>query len=211
MTILQAEARTSHGTRNAFNLRRDGRLPAVVYGEGGETFAVTVDAHAFEGLLRHHERVLDLELDGQTQQVMIHEIQWDHMGDQLMHIDFIRASQGTLVEVDVVLDFVGHPKGTPKGEFVKNLQELSIQATPRSIPEHIVVHVTDLDVGDVVHVSDLEMPEGVTCLAEPETVVCGVHARAEEVEETEEGEAAEGGGAEPEVIGKGKGPDDEAE
>ena len=207
MTTLQAEARTSQGTRDAFSLRRSGRLPAVVYGEGGETVAVSIETHAFETMLRHHERVVDLELNGESQQVLVHEIQWDHMGDHLMHVDFIRASRGKKVEVEVVLEFVGHPKGTPR---VKNLQELQIAATPRSIPEHVVVQTTDLDIGDSLHVSDLEMPEGVECLTDPETLVCGVHARAEEVEEPEEGEGAEGESAEPEVIGKGKGPDEES-
>ncbi len=208
MTTLQTQPRTAHGTRAAHNLRRDGRLPAVVYGEGGETLEISIETRAFETMLRHHERVVDLELDGSSQQVLIHEIQWDHMGDHLMHVDFIRASRGKKVEVEVVLEFVGHPKGTPRGEFVKNLQELKIEATPRSIPEHVSVNVTDLDVGDSLHVSDLEMPEGVTCLTEPETLVCGVHARAEE-EEVEETEGAEGESAEPEVIGKGKGGEEE--
>ena len=208
MTTLQAEARTAQGTRSAHNLRRDGRLPAVVYGEGGETVAITIQTHAFETLLRHHERVVDLEMGGEAQQVLIHQIQWDHLGDHLMHVDFIRASRGKKVEVEVVVDYVGHPKGTPRGEFVKNLQELKIEATPRSIPEHIVVNVTDLDIGDSLHVSDLEMPEGVTCLTDLETLVCSVQARAEEVEE-EVVEGEEGESAEPEVIGKGKGPDEE--
>lgn len=205
MTTLHAEARSCHGTRPAFNLRRDGRLPAVVYGEGGETVAITIEAHAFENLLRHHERVLDIELGGKVQQVLVHELQWDHLGDHLMHVDFLRASHGKQVEVEVVLEFVGHPKGTPRGEFVKNLQELQIRCTPRSIPEHIAVHIHDLDVGDSLHVRDLEMPEGVACLDEPDTLVCGVHARVEAEEGAEEGARDSEASAEPEVIGKGKG------
>lgn len=211
MTTLRAEIRHDHGTRAAYSLRRSGRLPAVLYGEGGDTVSLSLDRHEFENLLRHHERVFDLEYDGGKQQVLVHEVQFDHLGDQLLHVDLIRASRGKKVEVSVPLDFVGHPKGMPKGEFVKNLQEVEISATPRSIPEAIVVHVHDLDVGDVLHVSDLEMPEGVECLADPETVVCGIHARAE-VEETaegEEGEAVSTESAEPEVIGKGKGGEDE--
>jgi large subunit ribosomal protein L25 len=208
MTTLHAEPRTSHGTRASFNLRRDGRLPAVVYGEGGETVAVSVDSHAFEAVLRHHERVVDLELDGKAQQVLIHEVHWDHMGDTLMHIDFKRASRGTKVEVEVALEFVGHAKGAAKGEFVKNVQEVAVSCTPRSIPEKLVVHISDLDVGETIHASDLEMPEGVELLTEPSTVICGIHARSEE-EETEGEEGAEG--AEPEVIGKGKSSDEEPE
>lgn len=202
MTTLHTENRSASGTRASHNMRRAGRLPAVVYGEGGVTVPISIDATQFQTILRHHERVLDLEVLGETQQVLIHQVQWDHLGNQLMHVDFLRVSRGKKIRVEVELEFVGRPKGVPRGEFHKNLQHIEIFCTPRSIPEKVNVPIGDLDVGDSIHVRDLLMPEGVTCLLDSELLVCGVHARLEP-----EPEAAVTGGevsAEPEVIGKGK-------
>lgn len=202
MTTLHTENRSASGTRASHNMRRAGRIPAVVYGEGGATVPISIDATAFHTLLRHHERVLDLEVAGEAQQVLIHQVQWDHLGDHLMHVDFLRASRGKKLRVEVELDFVGRPKGVPRGEFHKNIQHIEIFCTPRSIPEKVDVLIADLDVGDSIHVRDLVMPEGVTCTLDAEVLVCGVHARVEA--EPEAGAVAGEESAEPEVIGKGK-------
>ena len=204
MSVLDCQPRTAYGTRASWKLRKDGRLPAVIYGEGGATETVSVPTHEFEAALRHHERVLELEQGGKKQKVLIHDLQWDPIGDHIAHIDFLRIAEGHAVEVDVEIDFVGHPKALSHGgEFVKQMSDLKVSCQPDKIPEKIVVQVGELDLQDAVHVRDLELPEGVTPLAEPDDVVCNIHARLLEAEAAEvEGEEEES--AEPEVIAKGK-------
>ncbi|TAH35981.1 MAG: 50S ribosomal protein L25 [Planctomycetota bacterium] len=201
--VLQAQSRAARGKRAAFVLRRAGQLPAVVYGEGAEPAAVSLNAHEFEALLRHHERVFQLDIDGRREKVLLHEIQWDALGDRPRHVDFLRISHHATVEVKVEIEFIGHPKGLAKGgEFVKQMTELLVSCAPEAIPNSLPLKVGDLDVGSTVKVSDLALPAGVKALAPADALVCAVNLRGIEAEAAPapEGEA----GAEPEVIGKGK-------
>lgn len=204
---LKAERRTATGTRAAWRLRQEGRLPAVIYGEGGESLPITVDLREMMGLLRHHERVVELQLDGgRKEKALLHQVQWDAMGDHLVHADFLRISRHAEVEVEVPIEYVGHAKGIAHGgDLRKVVNDLPVTCTPERIPESIPVVVNDLDVGDAIHVRDLELPEGVRPRLEPDAIICSVGAAEEAVEEEEETEAGAGAtAAEPEVIGRGK-------
>lgn len=199
---LKTSARSESGSRAAFKLRRAGQMPAIVYGAGQESLSVSIDTRALENALRHHERVFTLNLEGGAEQmVLLQSVQYDSLGDSVMHVDFLRISKDAKVDVEVEIEFVGHPKGQAQGEFVKNLTDLPITCAPAAIPDMIRLLVTDLDVGDTIYVKDLELPEGVEVRVGPDEAVCGIHAIREE-EEAEEGE--EGESAEPEVIAKGK-------
>ncbi|MBT5120618.1 MAG: 50S ribosomal protein L25, partial [Planctomycetes bacterium] len=194
---LKAEPRTGSGTRDSFSLRKAGRMPINLVGHGEETASFHIDDHSFQAALRHHERVFMLEHGDKREQVMLHDVQWDRMGDRILHIEFLRVPVGEVVEVQVVLEFVGHPKGAAKGEFVKPLLDIAVKCVPRSIPESIALDVSELDLDEQILAGDLTMPEGVELLQDPEEVVCAIRLSQEEVE-PEEG--AEGdGSAEPEV------------
>ncbi len=204
--LLKAERRTATGTSAAWRLRREGRLPAVIYGEGGESLPITVDLHEMEGLLRHHERVVELQVKGgHKEKALLHEVQWDAMGDHLVHADFLRISHHAQVEVDVPIEFVGHAKGIAHGgDLRKVVNDLPVTCAPETIPEAIPVVVNELDVGDAIYVRDLELPAGVVCRLEPDAVICSVGAAEEEAEEEAEAGTEEGAAAEPEVIGRGR-------
>ncbi|KAA3604487.1 MAG: 50S ribosomal protein L25 [Planctomycetota bacterium] len=201
---LKAEPRTGSGTRAAYRLRREGRMPAVIYGEGGETSNISVSTREMEAALRHHDRVLMLDLEGQEEKVLLHVVQYDSMGDQLLHVDFLRIGKHATVEVNVELEFIGHPKGLGHGgELVKNLTDLPIRCAPELIPETVPVQTSDLDVGDSVLVQDLNLPEGVEALVGAEDVVITIRSMTV-IEEEEAPEGEEGEAAMPEVISKGK-------
>ena len=206
---LEARPRTERGTRASWRLRQEGRLPAVVYGVPGEAQPIHVDRHALETILRHHERVVELRIDGgRRQKALIQDLAWDHLGDTLLHVDFKRLVAGEAVEVEVELEFIGHARGQGQGELVKSLQSLLVQCSPESIPESIPVLITELDVNEQIHVRDLELPEGVRALTPEDEVVVAIHARTEA--EEEEAEAPEGEeSAEPEVISRGRQDDEE--
>ena len=208
LTNLNAVQRTKLGTRDSARARREGRLPAVLFGHQQDSVHLTVDAAEFKTALRHHSRVFDLSVDGKAEQALLAEVQYDAFGDEPIHADFRRIDPDERVTVVVDIEFVGHAKGTSKGgRFVHNLTELAVECKPSSIPEKITVRVGDLDIDDSIRVSDLDLPEGITAQIDGATSVCSVQAPGGGGgAEGEEG-AEEGGGeaAEPEVIGKGGG------
>jgi large subunit ribosomal protein L25 len=203
---LLAEKRQAHGSREARRLRRQGKLPAVVYGHGQDPENVSVSIHDVMGLLQHKTHVLELQFDKSRQQVLVKDVQFDYLGATPVHVDFTRVSLTERVKVSVPLDFRGTPVGvTEGGTFDHPMADLEIECVVTEIPESIRVNVADLKVGDMVHVRDISLPENIKAVAPAEMIVCTVRAKVEEVEEAAapEGEAA---AAEPEIIGRGPKP-----
>ena len=198
--VLKAAERTESGTRKARALRKEGLLPAVLYGHGEGTVSLTLREHEVEVALIHGERLLEIELDGKRQNVLIKDIQYDTWGQKVLHLDLTRVSLDELVTVTVKITLVGTPAGVDEGGSLQQVMtSTEIQCRVDQIPEEIRAQVNALNIDDVLHLSDLELPEGSELLGDPEALVCNVVTIAEEVEaeEAEEGEGA----AEPEVIG----------
>ncbi|MDP6545226.1 MAG: 50S ribosomal protein L25 [Phycisphaerae bacterium] len=198
--VLKATKRTESGTRKARALRREGLLPAVLYGHGEGTVAVTLQEHELELALMHGEQLLEIQLDGKSQNALIKDIQYDVWGQKVLHIDLTRVSLDELVTVTVKITLVGTPAGVDEGGSLQQaMPSTEIQCRVDQIPEEIRVQVNALNIDDALHLSDLELPEGSELLGDPEALVCNVITIAEEVEaeEAEEGEEAAG----PEVIG----------
>ena len=207
MHTLEAKPRTKSGTRVAIAERAAGLLPITLYGAGGGTDHFTISTHEFEGLVRHNEQVFDLDLPDGKQRVMVREVQWDYMGDKLVHVDCLRVVKGQKMEFTVSIDMIGHAKGLLKGEMTIQLNELTIICIPKFVPESLPLNVTELDVDQTVTAGEIEMPEGVELVGNPDAVVCAIHPRREEEEEEEVIEEGDGS-AEPEVISKGKAEDE---
>jgi len=202
---LKAEIRPATGTRASFRARRAGLLPVVLYGEGRPSRHLTIERHAFENMVRQHSRVVELEIEGKRQKVLLHSMQYDALGESVAHVDFIRISHQAMVEIEVRLEFVGHPKGLSHGgEFVKHLNDLPIRCAPETIPGSISIQVGELDLNMSLSVKDLELPEGIEARVDADTLVCALNSRAPAEDEVSE-EAPEGEeSAQPEVVGKGK-------
>lgn len=202
---LECNKRSETGTAACGRLRRDGRLPAVVYGLKEDTASVSVDLDAFEKILHAGSRMVTLDVEGKEEPVLISAVQHDALGDRLVHVDFTRIDLKEKVELAIPIETVGVAKGTQAGGMMDLvMHELHISCLPTNIPDNVTVRVTDLEIGDHVTVADLELPDGIEALHTPETPVIVVHPpTVEEVAETEDEEEAEQG-AEPEVISKGK-------
>jgi len=197
---IKAEPRTATGTKAAQRIRQTGRLPGIIYGHGIEPTPISLPAHEVEVELQHGGHLLRLELNGQTEQYLIKEVQYDHLGIKPIHIDLARVSLDERVTVEVPVELKGTPKGVQEGGVLDQvLMDLEVECVVTQIPEAIRVNVAHLGVGDVLHVRDITLPEGVSAAAEPDEVVCTVKLLAEEAaEEAEEAEAP----AEPERIGR---------
>ena len=169
---LKATPRTESGSRAAARLRKQGLVPGIVYGHKQDNVAVSVPAEALDRAIRvQHTRVLDLDIDGKAETVLIRELQWDYLGKQMIHVDFERKSRTELVRVTIPVELRNAPKQTGGGVLDQPLHTLHIECPLGSIPEALRIDITNLTLGAPIHVKELTLPEGVKVLEAPEAVV----------------------------------------
>jgi len=194
---LKAQLRSEKGRHAANRLRRNDRIPAVIYAEGKVGTNLTIDRAEWLKVLASGTRVVTLKLDGGDKQALIKDVQYDALGEDVLHVDFNELRAGQKVRIAVALVTKGVPKGhTLGGVLQQPVHTLHVECLPAAIPEKIVLDVEPLDVDDVIHVKDLKLPEGVSAVDDPDVVLVAVHLpRVEEV-----AAAVEAGPAEPEVL-----------
>lgn len=205
---LEVAERSDSGSNAMRKLRADGKVPGVLYGLGRDPRAIAVEGARMDAFLREGARLAELSLGGKTQPAFLKDLQFDPLSDRVLHADFMRVDLDEKLQLSVPVKFTGVAKGQSAGGIVEQLAvELEVECLPDKIPEEISVSITELDVGQVLHAKDLEMPDGVKP-ADPEAAVVGCVVPTAEAEADEEG--AEGGeGAEPEVVTKKDKPDGE--
>ena len=205
---VAVQPRATRGSQEARRLRRKGLIPAVIYGHKEATVSIALAAEEIERIIRHGVHVVDLEVDGKTEKALIREVQWDHLGKDLLHVDFNRIAADERVVVTVPLTIRGTAPGIAAGGVLDQpLHSLSVECLAIEVPESIRVNVGDLQLGQFIHVKDLVLPEGVKAMADPDQVV--VHVAAKQVEEAAAAAPAEA--AEPELIGRQKAAEEEGE
>lgn len=227
---LKASLREETGKGAARRMRREGRIPAVVYGRGEETRSLTLNAHEFQMLVRRYSldtTLLELEIEGSGQKkaekvrTLVVEVQAHPYRPEVMHVDFQQIHKGERVTVEVPIDLIGTATGVREGGVMQHVMHVvELECDVDQIPESFSVDVSGLAIGDSVHITDLEVPEGVELLVDADRTICTVAAptilelpeeeeealepelvgeMAEELEEGEEpaeGEGAEGEGEE---------------
>lgn len=203
MPRIESTQRDRTGSRYAARLRQTGRLPAVVYGHGQDPLHISLDAKGFTDVLHHNAHLIELVVDSRTEPCLIKDVQWDHLGRSIIHVDLARVDLNEEVEVEVGIELAGEPAALKEAGAVLEhpLSELSVRCKANAIPESIVVDVSELKMDEMLTVADLKLPEGVEAVTDPETMVARLSVVAEVTEE--ETTPAEGA-AEPEVIGRGK-------
>lgn len=219
---LEAQQRNTFGKQSARDLRKEGGVPAVLYGRAQDTLAIQVNARTFKQFLRTYGEnvIINMEVGaGDPETVIIKEIQRHPVNKQtLLHADFIRISLDEPVTSAVPVILVGNPPGVQQGGVLESpLREVSLHCLPMQMPNDITIDVGHLEIGDSVHVSDLTLDEEIDILDEPERILAMVsqpriHLE-DELTEGEEGEGAEEDAAEaptePEVISRRRDDDDE--
>jgi large subunit ribosomal protein L25 len=207
---LQVALREGRGSRAARRLRAAGGIPCVLYGHGQDPVHLRVDAHDLEQALHSHSSVFELQWSEGGDTALVHELQLDALGDETLHVDFLRVSLTEKVQVTVPLELHGEPKGVLEGGILNQQKhEVEVECVPTEIPEQIRIEVADLQIGDEIKVSDIPPVAEVQILDDPEDLVVLIQPPAEEEEEEAE-ELAEMP-AEPEVIGRKPKEEEEAE
>lgn len=208
---LSAKPRSERGSQAVRRLRRQGQVPAVLYGHKEETLAIKLSSDEVIKALRHGARVVDLKTEGgKEEKAFIRDLQWDHLGQHLLHVDFTRVSLDERIRVTVRLELRGTAPGvTAGGVLDQPLHDLEIECLAISIPESIRVPIGELQMDGVIYVKDLVLPAGVKTFADPEAIVVHVTKPLAEPEPTAVPEVP--GAAEPEVIGRPKAEEEEPE
>jgi len=201
LIALEATRREELGSRANFRLRKTGQLPGVIYGHKEAVVPIKLDRKTFVTHLSRGAHVFTLSIDGKSEPVLLKDVQFDHLGSEVLHVDFARVDLNERVTVTIALQLKGEPKGEKEGGVLQQIiNELEIEALVTEIPDVITHDVSDMEKDAVLHIRELKLPPGVKCLQDGDLIV----ATCREVLEEAPAAVAEEGAAEPEVITKGK-------
>lgn len=204
---LNAEVRDGLGKANVGRIRREGKVPCIMYGVDDTTVSLSVNKLEMEKMISSTHSIIDLKFDGQEQGVVVRDVQYHPVKGNIIHVDFMRIKAGQEIKISVPVRFVGESPGVKIGGVFQELKsELAIITLPKHLPEVIEVDVSKLEIHDAVHVKDLNYKD-FTIEDDPEDTICSV-VPPKKIEEPveigeEEGEVIsteEEKSAEPEVI-----------
>lgn len=202
--VIKAEKRDDRGTNAARRLRREGKIPANVYGGGGDAIAITADHKELAAILRSDtgaNTLFTLDIDGVGEsRVIFQDRQIDPVHGRLLHADLRRLAKGEKIELTIPVHLVGTPKGVEEegGLLEQQLREIRVSCTPSNIPESIEVDVSGLDIGNSISVAEVKVDDEVVVLEAPEATVASVVF----VKEPELEPEVEEGLEEPALIGE---------
>lgn len=163
--LIKAEKRSLTGKGVARKFRAAGRISAVLYGTNVESVSITISARDWELATRHVKRnvIFDMEIQEDAgidkRPVMVKEVQRDGLGTNIMHIDFFQVSMEQTVEVEIPIHLTGKAKGEVLGGIIDvHLRSIRVECLPNQIPEEILLDISELDIGDSIHVSNISLP-----------------------------------------------------
>lgn len=188
---LSAEVRSGRGSGDAGRQRRAGRIPGIVYGHS-EPVSISISGREFAKTFHtiSESMIITLQIGDDARDVVIKDFVEDITTGSIEHIDFYEIERGKKLRTHVAVDLRGSSTGVRAGGVLEHMiHELEIECLPKDMPEHLVIDITSLDVGQSVHVRDLELPDGVRVLNNADqTIVAVATLRAEAAETDEEDE-----------------------
>jgi large subunit ribosomal protein L25 len=197
---VKATPRSELGSRANKRLRDTWLIPGVIYGHKQAVLPVTLPRKEVAHHIHLGAHLFNLALDGKNETVLIKEVQYDHLGIEVIHVDFARVDLNEKVTLTVPLELKGTPKGEADGGVLQQvLAELEVECVVTDIPDVIRFNVSELGLNSVLHVKELTMPANVKVLNDGEQIVATVR---EIIEQVAAAAATEGESAEPEVIGR---------
>ena len=184
---LTAQKRSVTGKAVA-ELRKAGKMPAVVYGAKEETLSIEVDTKSFLKILKEagESTIVDLDVEGDVKSVLIHDVDHDPISSEPRHVDFYAVQKGQKVEVAVPIEFVGEAPGIKElgANLIKALHEVEVEAEATNLPHELIVDVSGLvTLDDSISAKDIKLPAGVTLITDPEEAVASLAMPEEEPEE----------------------------
>ncbi|MEE9432570.1 MAG: 50S ribosomal protein L25 [Melioribacteraceae bacterium] len=208
VNIISEEREIS--TKGAVNsLRKEGKVPGVLYSKGVEPISFTTTLIALRPIVYTKEmRLVNLKInDKEAITCILKDIQFDPVSDKIIHVDFLAITAGQKIEVQVPVSLIGQSVGIKEGgQIQQHLHKLEVECLPKNIPDHLEIDITELNIGDSVHIRDLSF-DNITLTNTDDTLVVAIAAPKAEEEETATEEVVDGDDGEapqPEVIGEKK-------
>ncbi len=199
--VVKVEVRDKTGTKYARRLRKNGRMPATIYSKGTDPISVSVNEIEILRYLHDGNHVMELDNgDGSPATVLVKDLQFGYLGDNLIHVDFARVDLKQVVTITMTLEISGQPTSATAAGAVLEVPrpQIEVECMVKDIPESIKVDLSTVE--SVFTIGDLELPDGVKATLDPERHIAHVTIVQEEIEDVEEVEAVEGEEATPEVI-----------
>ena len=193
---LQVKIKNDTGTLKARKNRKSGLIPAILYGHKQESMMFLLNEKEFSTALNTEAKMVNLKWNGSEEIALIKDVQFDTFGKKILHVDFVRIALTEKVTTHVPVVLYGTSQGVKEGGILDHaLKEIEIECLPTEIPKNIRINISELAIGNTIHISDLELPANAKILGNPDAIVVSVHFAAEE-KETPEEEAS----SEPEII-----------
>jgi len=200
---LIAKKRTLEGSSNARRMRSAGSLPGVVYGSEKEPVSIEVSAHDFEQILHHHASeslLIEIELESEgDMSVLVKDVQHHPVTGDLLHVDLLRVAANKPIAVDIQIELIGESAGVKMGGILDQvMHSIEIECLPGDLVDMFEFDVSDMNIGDALHVSDLKLDAKYKIMVDDEAIVASV--AAPNVAEEDEEESEDTVGEEPEVL-----------
>lgn len=193
---LQVKIKEDTGSLKARKHRVSGLIPAILYGHKQESMMFLLNEKEFSTVLNTEAKMVNLKWNGSEEIALIKDVQFDTFGRKILHVDFVRIALTEKVTTHVSVVLYGTSQGVKEGGILDHaLKEIEIECLPTEIPKNIRINISELAIGNTIHISDLELPANAKVLGNLDAIVVSVHFAAEE-KETPEEEAS----SEPEII-----------
>jgi large subunit ribosomal protein L25 len=193
---LQVKIKEDTGSLKARKHRVSGLIPAILYGHKQESMMFLLNEKEFSTVLNTEAKMVNLKWNGSEEIALIKDVQFDTFGRKILHVDFVRIALTEKVTTHIPVVLYGTSQGVKEGGILDHaLKEIEIECLPTEIPKNIRINISELAIGNTIHISDLELPANAKVLGNPDAIVVSVHFAAEE-KETPEEEAS----SEPEII-----------
>lgn len=203
---LQVKIKKDTGSLNARKNRESGLIPAILYGHKQESMMFLLNEKEFSTVLNTEAKMVNLKWDDSEEITLIKDVQFDTFGRKILHVDFVRIALTEKVTTHVPVVLYGTSQGVKEGGILDHaLKEIEIECLPTEIPKNIRINISELAIGNTIHITDLELPANAKVLGNPDAIVVSVHFTTEEKEAPEEEISSE-----PEII-SGRKPEKEEE
>ena len=157
---LDIENRESVGKKSAKVIRKSGKIPSVLYYKGEQTISISIDKQVLYQAIKSDQRIYEMDIKNESQYVMIKEIQYHPVTDEMIHVDFMRVRRSEKMTISVPITLIGKPVGVTEGGILSQaMNQIEISCYPTNVPEHIEVDVDHLEINSSVSVADISVDD----------------------------------------------------